>query len=175
MAKESEDQPALGGGEAGGGGGKLWLLILGGVALIGLVGGYGVGQIFGGPADPEPDRSEKAEPSASGGGQELLYHDFDTITVNLNEPNLTRYIRATVTLAVTQENNQVVVAAVDKKRPELRSWLNVYLSGCTLEDVRGPKNLNRIRREILEAFNARLWPDSRPRIETIYLKEFAVQ
>jgi flagellar basal body-associated protein FliL len=95
--------------------------------------------------------------------------------VNLDEPRLARYIRASIVLAVRGENFKAVSELVDKKKPELKSWLTVYLAGCSLEDVRGPKNLNRICREVREAFNEQLWPGGKPLIEKVLLKEFAVQ
>ena len=54
-------------------------------------------------------------------------------------------------------------------------------SGRTLDYIlrnlgtRGPASLNRMRREILDAFNQELWPDQKPKIRKVLFKEFAVK
>ncbi len=123
-------------------------------------------------------QSQPAEESAAGESRsdvQYTYYEMEPIIVNLDEPRLARYIRASVVLAVRGENYKAVTELAEKKKPEMKSWLTVYLAGCTLEDVRGPKNLNRICREVQEAFNQELWPNSKPLIEKVLLKEFAVQ
>jgi flagellar basal body-associated protein FliL len=68
-----------------------------------------------------------------------------------------------------------VRSQVDKRLPELKNWLAVYLAGRTLDEVRGAQSLNRVRREICDAFNEQIWPQQPPRIHHVLLKEFAVQ
>ncbi len=107
--------------------------------------------------------------------EESVYHDFDPITVNLDEPRMARYIRATIIVAVKSSLDGDVAATLERRKPMLRDWLTRYFAGCTLEQVRGTTNLNRIRREIKDAFNEMLWPNRRPRIDNILFKEFAIQ
>jgi flagellar basal body-associated protein FliL len=153
---------------------------------IGSVGGYQLGGLFDGStvadanAQPPAYVEDPIEPELS--PQQVLqkdfeYIDFEAITVNLNEPRLERYVRATITLATREKDKPTVLEQLEtkNKKKELRSWLHVYLGGLTLEDVRGPKNLNRIRREIEESFNQLLWPNRRPLIDHVLFKEFAVQ
>jgi len=64
---------------------------------------------------------------------------------------------------------------LQEKIPVLKSWLTIYLASQTLEDVRGDRNLMRIQSEILDAFNEKLFPNAKPKIKHILLKEFAVQ
>jgi flagellar FliL protein len=187
MADEPEEQAAEAVDEAEGGEGedqpvsRLWLLILAAAVVLGAGSGFGTARLllgFGGPPPARQDQAPAAEPqpgSEQQGQGDLAYYDFEAIVANLDEPRLARYIRATITVAIRAEDYKVATELIDKKQPELRSWLTVYLSGCTLEDVRGPKNLNRIRREIQDAFNQQLWPNARPLIEMIFFKEFAVQ
>ena len=66
-------------------------------------------------------------------------------------------------------------AMLDEKKALLRDWLTIYLAGCTLEETRGSKNLVRIKAEIRDAFNDYLFKNSKPMVESILLKEFAVQ
>jgi len=120
------------------------------------------------PAEPPPAEQTKTD-------QYYGYYDLDPITVNLNEPRLTRYIRATLTLVSYKKDYEQMVATIKEKLPEIQSFLIVYLSDCTFEEVRGAENLNRIRREIQDSLNNRLWPKGRPLIQRVDYKEWAVQ
>lgn len=152
------------------------------VLAIGSVGGYGVGSMLQQPpaadpnqaAAPPPEFAEEAQlPDIT--SEDYEYVDFEPITANLDEPRLARYIRATIILCIRSKDREVALERINKKKKELRNWLTVYLNGLTLEDVRGSKNLNRIRREIQEACNQQLWPKRRPLIDHVLFKEFAVQ
>jgi len=159
---------------------RLGLLVA--VLAIGSVGGFTLGGMLHGQASVEPSQPAAQEepfaeplPPINTAGEEFEYVDFEPITVNLDVSGMTRYIRATITLAFRQKDKDTVGDRVEKKKKEMRNWLTVYFSGRTLEDVRGPKNLNRICREIREAFNEQLWPKRRPLIDHVLFKEFAVQ
>ena len=54
-------------------------------------------------------------------------------------------------------------------------WLTVYLASLHLEDIRGDNNLKRIQSQVMDAFNEKLFPDSKPKIKNVLFKEFAVQ
>ena len=148
--------------------------------LAGAGGGYGAARMFPGPG-PAPQTQPAPDPAAAGGaepaagGKELAYHDFEMKPVTINEPRLNRVVKSTFTLAFDAKDKQAVVGEVTKKDPNLRNWLTAYLANCTLDDLRGKKNLNRIRREVHEEFNRRLWPDSTSLIQEVLLKEFIIQ
>jgi flagellar basal body-associated protein FliL len=178
------------------------LLMIGGVILVAAGLGYGAAIMTGsGPASAaaaEPTgaasasstegtekappsegashsaSAEKKDPKAKADKGEFTYYDFEPIVVNLDEPRLARYVRVTLTLAVLGENHDTVTALIEKKKPELKNWVTTYFSSCTLDQVRGAANLNRLRREILDAFNQQLWPDQKPLISHVLFKEFAV-
>ena len=57
----------------------------------------------------------------------------------------------------------------------LKHLLATYFAGCTLDDLRGSENRNRIAREILDTFNKQLWPDSKPLIHEVLLGDLKVQ
>ncbi len=185
MAKDN-DNPFASNADGASGRGRLKVIVrlalIPAVILIGVAGGYGLGSALAGgsPDDPEDALAEKLpveppEPDPTVKEGEYEYYDFEPIVVNLNEPRLARYIRATITLAIPKARAAAVTEQVSRKQKELRNWLTVYLSGRTLDDVRGPKHLNRIRREILDACNKQLWPNGKPMIEQVLFKEFAVQ
>lgn len=187
-----EESPPTG---AGGGGKKLMLVRLGLMVLvvgIGVAGGFGLGGALHRAGPSDADAASEERPAAgghggeSGGGHgaskggsstndEYTYIDFAPITVNLDEPRLARYVRATIIIATKNSHADQTKPAIEKKMKELHNWLTVYLAGRKLEDVRGEKNLNRIRREIQDSFNEQLWPGKPPMIDHVLFKEFAVQ
>lgn len=146
------------------------------VIILGCAAGFGVGRLMAGPksAQAAQEAPESAAPSAPA-PQDLDYIDLDAITVNLDEPRLGRYVRAGVTLAVKKSNAAAVNELLGTRKPEIKSMLNVYFAGCSLEQVRGAQNLNRLRRELGDKLNERLWPDGKPMIEQVLFKDFAVQ
>jgi flagellar basal body-associated protein FliL len=64
---------------------------------------------------------------------------------------------------------------LDEKKVILQDWLTTYLAGLSLENVRGTKNLTRIKNEIRDQFNRLLFESEKPYVERILIKEFAVQ
>jgi flagellar basal body-associated protein FliL len=188
-AAEDEQKPAAETIKKGAGmSSKLKLIIIAvlGLAVVGgsaAVGGFMAHHASAETKTKTPDQpanepaavEEEHVPAEIKSGVQYAYVEMEPIIVNLDEPRLARYIRASIVLAVKGENAKAVNETVEKKKPELKSWLTVYMAGCSLEDVRGPKNLNRICREIRESFNDQLWPGSKPMIEKVLLKEFAVQ
>jgi flagellar basal body-associated protein FliL len=107
--------------------------------------------------------------------EDVDYFEFEPVVVNINDGRLARFIRMAITLAIRQENYLEVTQRIERFQPKLEDKLTVYLSGCTIDEVRGPKNLNRIRREILDMFNDILWPDEASKIEEVLFKEFKIQ
>jgi flagellar basal body-associated protein FliL len=102
--------------------------------------------------------------------------ELEPVIANLDEPGVTRYVRATIILQMSPAFDQEKgTAMLEEKKAMLRDWLTIYLAGCTLEEARGSKNLVRIKAEIQDAFNDFLFKNSKPMVESILLKEFAVQ
>jgi flagellar basal body-associated protein FliL len=170
---------------AGAGRLKAVLFLAGGIIALAAGAGYGVAFLWPGHAAPTAAQAaESAEAAAApaetaskeGGAAkpDFIYYDFETIVVNLDEPRLARYIRATITVAIKPANQEAAKAILEKHKPELKNWLTLYFSSCTLDSVRGATNLNRLRREILDAFSQQLWPDQKPLIDHVLFKEFGV-
>ena len=106
------------------------------------------------------------------------YYDFPAITTNLDEVRLGRHIQVTLRLAIPKHNEKIVKQAradIEARQEELHSWLTVYFAGCTLDNLRGSGNLNRILREIRQEFNDRLWRDKKPLIHHVLFKDYKVQ
>ncbi|MFO8014494.1 MAG: flagellar basal body-associated FliL family protein [Phycisphaerae bacterium] len=170
---------------------RLFFILCAAVAVAAGGAGYAVAFLTGGegpltPASAEAGENQTTEseaaapdelpaPKPAEDAEHYAYKDLEPLTVNLDEPRLARYVHATITLGVAQEDFEAASQRIDAETRVLRDWLTVYLTSLTLEDVRGAANLNRIRREILDAFNQELWPDGKPLIRKVLFKEFAVK
>ena len=156
------------------------------VVVIFAGAGLTLGRLFAGsgtpqtPGDSEQDQSAQDEKlkakSSAAGAQKTWYYDLEPVIANLNVTDVTRYVRASLTLEVSSEvDKKNGLTFFDEKKPILTNWLTVYLASLGLEDIRGDVNLKRIQSQVLDAFNEKLFPDSKPKIKSILFKEFAVQ
>jgi len=164
-----------------------WVIIFVVVLICACV-GLSVGRLFAGSGTPEAAESGsesdasarledlKADNDSAEGSGKVWYYDLDPVVANLNEPTVTRYVRASLTFEMSVDMDvKKGTAFLDEKKPILINWLTVYLSGLGLEDIRGDKNLRSIQSQILGAFNEKLFPDSKPQIKQVLIKEFPVQ
>ena len=164
-----------------------WIIIFV-VVLICACAGLSVGRLFAGSGTPEgvetgPESVEsaqiedlKADNNPAKAPAKVWYYDLDPVVANLNEPTVTRYVRASLTLEMSADMDvKKGTAFLDEKKPILINWLTVYLSSLGLEDIRGDKNLRSIQSYIRDAFNEKLFPDSKPQIKQVLIKEFPVQ
>ncbi|MBC8472681.1 MAG: flagellar basal body-associated FliL family protein [Planctomycetes bacterium] len=104
------------------------------------------------------------------------YYHLEPVIANLNVDDVTRYVKASLTLEISFEMDEKKgTAFIDEKKPILTNWLTVYLASLSLDDIRGDTNLKRIQSQVLDAFNEKLFPDSKPKVKNILFKEFAVQ
>jgi len=158
------------------------------VVLICGGAGFCVGRLFAGSRTPKADESGsksvasaqtedlKADKDASKGSAKSWYYELDPVVANLNEPSVTRYVRASLMLEMSADMNEKEgTVFLDEKKPILINWLTVYLSSLCLDDVRGDKNLRSIQSRIRDAFNEELFPDSKSQIRQVLIKEFPVQ
>jgi flagellar basal body-associated protein FliL len=122
-------------------------------------------------------QAEQLKPDKPGAAQEdAWYYNLEPVVANLDEPGATRYVRATLTLEMSPEISAEKGAAfMEQKKPLLTNLLTIYLAGLNIESTRGDKNLKRIQSNICDTFNERLFPNGKPLIKRILIKEFAVQ
>ena len=160
------------------------------IAVVGFCagGGFSLGRLFAGSrtteaADSDPNSVEasqtevlNADIDSGKGSGKVWYYDLDPVVANLNEPTVTRYVRASLTLEISPELDvKEGTVFLDQKKPILINWLTVYLSSLGLEDIRGDNNLRSIQSQIRDAFNEELFPDSKSQILQVLIKEFPVQ
>jgi len=163
-----------------------WIIIA--VVIIFCAGaGFGLGRLFAGPhtSTGEAESSQENEPAqaespkvddSATNSQKTWYYKLEPVVANLDEPRVTRYVRATLTLEINPElAEKEGIKFLEKKKPILTNWLTIYLASLRLEDARGDRNLKRIQSQILDAFNEKLFPDAKPQIKHILFREFAIQ
>jgi len=167
-------------------GGALQWIIMAVVIVVFSGSGLILARLFAGPgASAHPNdnmrktpqnhhEQEKIDPAAK--PQQVWHYDLEPVVANPDVPGSIRYLRAVLTLEMSPELDETQGREFLKaKEPVLINWLNIYFKSLTLEDLRGEKNIKRIQARILDAFNEQLWPDSKPNIKHILLKEFAIQ
>jgi flagellar basal body-associated protein FliL len=148
--------------------------------------GFTLGRLFGPssadqtPGTSESDQSSDLESLKAKGSEEdsekTWFYNMEPVIANLNVSDVTRYVKASLILEISSEvDEKKGIGFLEEKLPILRSWLNVYLASLGLDDIRGDANLKRIQAQVLDAFNERLFPDSKPQVKRILFKEFAVQ
>jgi len=123
----------------------------------------------------KPEEKSKPEKTRIKEG-DIWYYSLDPVVANLDEPGATRYIRTTFILEMSSDISiEKGSALLDQKKPLIANLLTIYLSGLNIETTRGDKNLKRIQSELCDTFNEQLFPESKPMIKRILVKEFAVQ
>lgn len=159
------------------------VFVMGFCACAGLF----LGRMLGGPSSTQAAESdanqveptqptEKAESNSADSSEGVWYYDLEPVVANLNEPNVARYISISITLQISSDlSEKSGRSRIEQKLPVLTDWLTVYLAGLGLEDIRGDKNLKSVQAQILDAFNTKLFPDSKPMIKHILFRNFAVQ
>ncbi|MBN2313800.1 MAG: flagellar basal body-associated FliL family protein [Sedimentisphaerales bacterium] len=160
-------------------------IILSLIVMISAAVGMRLGRLFAGSrtevADPnaQPESSPVSlnmEELTAKDAEKAWYFDLDPVVANLNEPGVTRYVRATFTLEMSPEIDQKKgTEFLNEKKPIMINLLTVYLSSLELEDIRGDKNLRSIQTRVREVFNETLFPDVKPQIQNVLIKEFPVQ
>ena len=142
-------------------------------AVIGFVSG-GLG--FAGMTLLMPSASADSE-EESDAGKEDIFIDFGTISCNVNDGQLNRFLKLTISLQFRENADKKadLEALIEKEKPILTSWLLSYLADMTMEDIRGAVGQNRLRREIQNHFSAVLYPDADGQIENLLFLEFIVQ
>lgn len=157
------------------------------VAALGAGSGFGLSRLFAGSggsvktSDSNSGSAGGAEShNAKGSGSEKSgsswYYDLEPVIANLNEPSVTRYVSASLTLEMNSDYEEKKGRAfLDEKKPVIINSITIYLSGLTIENIRGDKNLMSIKSHIRESLNEMLFPGSKPKIKDVLIQKFPVQ
>ena len=162
-------------------------IILAAIVIISAGAGFGLDRIVAGPAEQEnvtqapPPIAQTIDSSLENiktdrPTNNTWYYPLEPVVSNLNETGAMRYIRVKLTLAVNPRiDKKKGTKFIDERKPILTSWLAIYLASLTIDDCTGDKNLRRIQSQIRDAFNEKLFPDTKPQIREILYEEFAIQ
>lgn len=127
----------------------------------------------GGHGGGHGSHGEKAEVKVIKEGP--VYLHFDQVLVNLNEPNLVRYLTIDISVQTDGKYEDEVKQLLVDKRAVLKTFLTSHLADKSIEDIRGRVGVNQLRREIQDGFNAVLFKDGHERISDILFEEYHVQ
>ena len=112
------------------------------VAFVCAAGGYNVSSIFAesqsvdkkknvSKADTEGIPEELVNPNLE--TAETWTYSLEPVVANLNEPGVTRFIRMTVIVELSEKMDQTEGKIfLDEKKIYLRDWLQTYLAGQTI-------------------------------------------
>jgi flagellar basal body-associated protein FliL len=185
--QEQDVEKTAGSGEKGSKVGILPWIILIVVVAVCAGAGFGLGRLLATPDTPQtnessqeakPDTIEylKSDGDSATDSQKSWYYDLEPVVANLDEPGVTRYVRASLTLEMSSNVDKVKgTAFLEEKKPVLANWLAIYLASLNIEDCRSDRKLKSIQSQILDAFNEKLFPGAKPQVKHVLFREFAVQ
>jgi flagellar basal body-associated protein FliL len=168
---------------------KSTWIIAASIVVAGILGGFALAQLLG-PSGP-PKLAEAGEVTdtkdtkktwdqlvtENAENKKAWYYDqLEPIIGNLDEPGITRHVRATIVLEISSEMDQEKgYLFLQDKKVVISDFLSTYFAGLSLERVRGSRNRTRIKNEIKEHLNDLLFPDSKPFISNVLTQDFSVQ
>lgn len=148
--------------------------------------GFVLGGLFAKPSSPDSVQAEEKTAPVKGPNdmnesmadvnETWYYNDLEPVVVNPDEPGATRFVRVGLTLEMssiltTTDANSLIAL----KKPLMINWLNLYFKSLTLAEMKDDRDIQRILLQIGDAFNDMLFPDSKPLIKKVLIKEFNIQ
>lgn len=147
-----------------------------GFAVSRLFGTRGSAQNVGAAESTTAEAADLAPPLNEPDATVTWYYDLEPMVVNLNEPNVSRYVRITLTLELGNGMAQEDGAPfLDQRKPLLKNWLTLFMANRTIEDIRGETNLRRVQTQIADMFNQGLFPNQKPCLKRVLFKELSIQ
>lgn len=147
-------------------------------------GGFAAGRLFGTRGHAQNVSAAEAvgedlpplPPIKTSGAESSWYYDLEPVVANLNEPGVTRYVRATLTLEISGHlSEKDGIPFLAERMPLLKNLLTLFIANLTLNDIRGERNLRQVQSQIADTFNQGLFPNSQPCIKRILFKELSIQ
>ena len=159
--------------ESGGGGGIMKLVLPVVALLLGVGGGYMLGNSMGTKQveeaqalAPEPAAGEIAkDPNAMVGDMFKL----DPFVVNLNEPKGSRYLKTTIQLEM---GDPELNTELERRSAQLRDVILALLTSKSSQELQALEGKFRLREELLSRINALLVNGT---VNRIYFTEFVIQ
>lgn len=143
------------------------------VAASAIAAGFATPYLVSGSSGDSDQQNEKKDIPKD--DVELDYIEFGDVTANLDEPNLTRYIKVNLSLQVAKSEKEELSKLIASKKVTLKDWLNGFLASQNMTTIRGRSGHNRLKREIKDHFNSALFLDGVERIRGVLFVDFNVQ
>jgi flagellar basal body-associated protein FliL len=122
------------------------------------------------------EETKAGKTTPAGPNDAWYYNELESVVVNPDEPGATRYVRVGLTLEIssglTKEKATEIILA---KKPLLVNWLNLYFKSLTLSEMQNDRDMKRILSQICDSFNEILFPNAKPQIKKILIREFNIQ
>jgi flagellar basal body-associated protein FliL len=166
--------------------GKMVWIVMAGVAVGSAVCGFGISKlsantslnVFRPATEEKPTAAEeiKLTIEKASGKESPWYCKLEPVVANLDEPGALRYIRLAVFLEMDGSAEQEQCQKfIDSKKPLLNNWMQLYLAGRSLEEVKGDKYLKTMQAQMLEGFNQILFPNGKSLIKGVLFGEINIQ
>lgn len=161
-----------------------WIIMV--VAVLLLAGsGFVLGRLFAGSFSPETTESSQENSqtketiqndSKTDSEDTWYYSDLEPVVVNPDEPGATRFVRVGLILEISSGlSKDKAKELIEPQKPPLINWLNLYFKSLTLDEMENDRDMKRILSQICDAFNEILFPDAKPQIKRILIREFNIQ
>jgi flagellar basal body-associated protein FliL len=161
-----------------------WIIMA--VVIAVLAGsGFFLGRIFAGssptPASEPSQENSQAEKmqqdNSETDSQGTWYYDeLESVVVNPDEPGATRFVRVGLILEISSAlSRDKARELIEAQKPPLINWLNLYFKSLTLSEMENDRDMKRILSQICDSFNEILFPDAKPQIKRILIREFNIQ
>ncbi len=147
--------------------------------------GFFLGRIFAGSSSPkagdssqENTQTEEMKKDNSGTDSKgtWYYDELESVVVNPDEPGATRFVRVGLILEISSGlSRDKARELIEAKKPPLINWLNLYFKSLTLNEMANDRDMKRILSQICDSFNEMLFPDAKPQIRRILIREFNIQ
>jgi flagellar basal body-associated protein FliL len=181
-AKPEKDEQA---GKAGTKIGLLAWIIMTVVVVLLAGSGFALGRLFAGSSSPQTNETSQEnsqeketvpDNSKTTSKGTWYYPDLESVVVNPDEPGATRFVRVGLILEISSAlDKKTATKLIEAKKPPLINWLNLYFKSLTLKEMENDRDMKRILTQICDSFNEILFPDAKPQIKRILIKEFNIQ
>ena len=163
----------------------LTWIIMAVVVVLFAGSGFALGRLLAGSPSPEITESSQENTQT----EELIpddvktnskdtwyYNDLESVVVNPDEPGATRFVRVGLILEISSGlSKEKAKELIEAKKPPLINWLNLYFKSLTLDEMENDRDMKRILSQICDSFNEMLFPDAKPQIKRILIREFNIQ
>ena len=161
-----------------------WIIMA--VVVVLLAGsGFVLGRLFAGSSSPETTESFQEnsqtkemipDDSETDSKDTWYYNELESVVVNPDEPGATRFVRVGLILEISSGlSKEKAKELIEAKKPPLINWLNLYFKSLTLDEMENDRDMKRILSQICDSFNEMLFPDAKPQIKRILIREFNIQ